>query len=76
MDDGEGCLRDSAGVYDLVIVTFFKVDCLKVKSFAEDLVVDLERDLAEEPVVVVEVEVDERVCGLGIMSNAGQAVPV
>ena len=55
MDECEGCLRDSAGVYDLVIVTFFKVDCLKVKSFAEDLVVDLERDLAEEPVVLVEV---------------------
>ena len=58
VDDDEGCLRESVGVYDLVIVTFFSDGDLKVKSFeVEALVVDLERDL----------EVDEWFLDLGVM---------
>lgn len=72
VDDCEGCLRDSAGVYNWVKVTFFRVGHLKKKLFeARDLVLDLVRDLEVEPVVVV--EVDWRSCGFGMMSNRGQA---
>ena len=63
VDDTEGCLRDSVGVYDLVIVTFFNVGDLKVKSLeVEALVLDLERGL----------EVEEGFLDLGVMSNSGQ----
>lgn len=63
VDDAEGCLRDSVGVYDLVIVTFFNVGDLNVKSLeVEALSLDLERGL----------EVEEGFLDLGVMSNSGQ----